>query len=81
MIPPPGNNEAAAFVNVQGPPHVLVIEGTPGEGHNIIAALQATRIQVAVGIANDIPTTLDGLARFAPLCWRMCQQFLSVQRA
>src|SRR6266702_1283367 len=61
----PGNNEAAAFVNVQGPPHVLVIEGTPGEGHNIIAALQATRIQVAVGTPNDIPTTLDGLAGFS----------------
>ena len=61
----PGNNEAAAFVNVQGPPHVLVIEGTPGEGHNIIAALQATRIQVAVGTPNDIPATLDGLAGFS----------------
>src|SRR2546427_8532470 len=28
------NNEAAVFVNVQGPPHVLVIEGSRGAGHN-----------------------------------------------
>src|SRR5947209_6052583 len=59
------NNEAAAFVNVQGPPHVLVIEGTPGEGHNIIAALQATKISVTVGTPNDVPTTLDGLAGYS----------------
>ncbi len=32
------NNEAAAFVNVQGPPNVLVIEGKPGAGSNIAAA-------------------------------------------
>jgi uncharacterized membrane protein len=61
----PGNNEAAAFINVQGAPRVLVIEGTPGEGHNIIAALQATKIQVTVGTPNDIPTTLDGLTGFS----------------
>src|SRR6266705_4199445 len=59
------NNEAAEFVNVQGPPHVLVIEGKPGEGQNIVAALQATRIKVTVGTANDIPTTLDGLAGYS----------------
>src|SRR5215467_9967409 len=29
------NNEASAFANVQGPPHVLVIEGQPDAGHNI----------------------------------------------
>ncbi len=27
------NNEAAAFVNVEGPPHVLIIEGRPNAGH------------------------------------------------
>ena len=59
------NNEASAFVNVQGPPHVLVIEGTPGEGHNIVAALQATKILVTVGTPNDVPTTLDGLAGYS----------------
>src|SRR5438067_6018703 len=59
------NNEAAEFVNVQGPPHVLVIEGKPGEGQNIVAALQATRITVTVGTADDIPATLDGLAGYS----------------
>jgi uncharacterized membrane protein len=59
------NNEAAAFVNVQGAPLVLVIEGKPGEGQNIVAALQATSIKVTVGTANDIPTTLDGLAGYS----------------
>src|SRR5437667_5571504 len=59
------NNEAAAYVNVEGPPHVLIIEGTPGEGHNIISALQATKIQVTVGTPNDVPITLDGLAGYS----------------
>jgi len=59
------NNEASAFVNVQGPPHVLVVEGTPGEGHNIIAALQVTKINVTTGTPSDIPTTLDGLAGYS----------------
>jgi uncharacterized membrane protein len=58
------NNEAATYVNVQGPPRVLVIEGRPGNGHNIIAALQATKIDVVVGTPNDVPTTLDGLAPY-----------------
>ncbi|HLG62654.1 MAG TPA: glutamine amidotransferase [Ktedonosporobacter sp.] len=59
------NNEAAAFVNVQGPPRVLVVEGQPGNGHNIIAALQATKINVVVGTPSDVPTTLDGLAPYS----------------
>lgn len=59
------NNEAATFVNVQGPPNVLVIEGTPGEGHNIAAALQATKINVVIGTPGDVPTTLDGLAAYS----------------
>lgn len=60
-----GNNEAAAFINVQGPPRVLVIEGSPGEGHNIIAALRATGLGVVVGTPNDVPVSLDGLANYA----------------
>nr|MBA2285994.1 VWA domain-containing protein [Ktedonobacteraceae bacterium] len=59
-----GNNEAAAFINVQGTPHVLVIEGSPGEGHNIVAALRATGLGVVVGTPNDVPTSLDGLANY-----------------
>ncbi len=59
------NNEAAAFINVQGPPRVLVVEGQPGNGHNIVAALQATKINVVVGTPSDVPTTLDGLAPYS----------------
>src|SRR5436190_11644289 len=58
------NNEAAIFVNVQGPPHVLVIEGSPGAGHNITSALQATHIDVSVGVPVDVPTTLEGLVNY-----------------
>ncbi|HEU5227814.1 MAG TPA: glutamine amidotransferase, partial [Ktedonobacteraceae bacterium] len=54
-----------AFVNVQGPPRVLVVEGQPGNGHNIIAALQATKINVVVGTPSDVPTTLDALAPYS----------------
>lgn len=59
------NNVAATFINVQGPPRVLVIEGRPGEGRNIVAALQATKIEVSVGTPNDVPTTLGGLAAYS----------------
>ena len=58
------NNQAAAFVNVQGPPHVLIIEGRPDAGHNIAASLQATHIDVTVGSPTDMPMTLEGLANF-----------------
>jgi len=59
------NKEASAFVNVQGAPRVLVIEGQPGSGKNIIASLQATHISVTTGAPSDIPTTLDALAQYS----------------
>jgi uncharacterized membrane protein len=58
------NNQAAAFVNVQGPPQVLIIEGRPDAGHNIAAALKATHIDVSVGTAADVPITLEGLVNY-----------------
>lgn len=61
----PQNNEASAFVNVQGPPHVLIVEGQPGEGRNIASALKATGITVTMGTSVDIPITLDGLAGYS----------------
>jgi uncharacterized membrane protein len=61
----PQNDEASAFVDVQGPPQVLLIEGTPGSGANIRAALKATNINVVVGTPNDVPTSLDGLAPYS----------------
>lgn len=58
------NNEASAFVNVQGPPQVLVIEGKPGAGQNIINALRATKLDVSVGTPTDVPTNLQGLVNY-----------------
>ncbi|GCE13408.1 glutamine amidotransferase [Tengunoibacter tsumagoiensis] len=58
------NNEASAFVNVQGAPRVLVIEGAPGSGQNIVSALKATNINVTVGTPSDVPVTLDGLVPY-----------------
>src|SRR6266566_3491760 len=57
-------NEAAAFINVQGPPNVLVVEGQPGAGQNIIAALRATKINVAVDTPSEVPISLQDLAGY-----------------
>ncbi len=59
------NNEASAFVNVQGPPLVLVVEGTEGSGQNIVSALKATGIGVEVLLPTAVPDTLDGLAKYS----------------
>jgi Mg-chelatase subunit ChlD/uncharacterized membrane protein len=42
------NNSAGAYVIVQGPPKVLVVEGTPGEGQYLTDALRAMGLQVDV---------------------------------
>src|SRR5215468_4687167 len=47
------NNSAGAYVIVQGPPKVLVVEGTPGEGKYLVDALRAMGLQIDV-------TTPDG---------------------
>lgn len=59
------NNKAAVFVNVQGPPNVLIVEGERGNGHNIAAALQATGINATTTTPGDLPSTLDGLAAYS----------------
>ncbi len=59
------NNEASAFINVQGPPAVLVVEGQPGSGQNIVSALQATGMQVQTGTPESVPLSLDGLAKYS----------------
>ncbi len=58
------NNEASAFINVQGPPQALIIEGKPGAGSNIAAALRATHIDVTIGAPADVPLSLDGLVNY-----------------
>ncbi len=59
------NDEASAFVSVQGPPTVLLIEGTRGNGVNIANALRATKINVVIGTPNDVPISLEGLAAYS----------------
>ncbi len=61
------NNEGSAFTVVHGPPNVLVVEGQPGEGDNLAAALRAGDMQVAVAPPGEIPTTLAELASYDAL--------------
>src|SRR5712692_2921579 len=61
------NNEAAAFINVQGPPNVLVVENQPGASQNIVAALRAPKINVAVVTPAEVPITLQALASYTPV--------------
>ena len=46
------NNAAGAYVIVQGPPRILVVEGTPGDGKYLVDALRATGIVVDVSAAD-----------------------------
>ncbi len=52
---------------MQGPPRVLLIEGQPGYGVNILSALHATKIDTTVGTPSDVPTTLDGLVPYSAI--------------
>ena len=56
------NNAASAFTIVHGPPKVLVVEGTPGEGNSLVKALQAAEMDVTQGPPNQLPATLTELA-------------------
>ena len=58
------NNEASAFTVVHGPPHVLIIEGNPGEGTHLAEALQAAQAQVTLLPPEEMPTTLAALASY-----------------
>jgi hypothetical protein len=56
------NNAASAFTIVHGPPKVLIVEGTPGEGNSLVKALQAAEMDVTQGPPNQLPATLTELA-------------------
>lgn len=58
------NNWGAAFTTVYGPPSLLLVEGTPGEGAALARALQAAGLRVTVVAPNAIPATLTALAAF-----------------
>lgn len=58
------NNEVAALVQVQGPPRVLLVEGTAGEASNLLRALEAASITGEVIAPAAIPTDLAGLSAY-----------------
>jgi Mg-chelatase subunit ChlD/uncharacterized membrane protein len=59
------NNSAGAYVIVQGPPKVLVVEGTPGEGKYLTDALRAMGLQVDVSTPDGAALDSDTLAGYA----------------
>ncbi len=58
------NNQASAFTVVYGPPSILVVEGSPAEGDNLVAALQAAEMQVQRTAPGQMPASLSELAAF-----------------
>jgi uncharacterized membrane protein/Mg-chelatase subunit ChlD len=58
------NNEASAFTVIHGPPHVLIVEGRPGEGENLADALRAAQAEVTLLPPERMPTTLPELASY-----------------
>ncbi|MCB9435285.1 MAG: VWA domain-containing protein [Ardenticatenaceae bacterium] len=67
------NNELAAFTEVVGAPRVLLVHSTlnddgtprPDQSAQLVAALQATGVEVTVAAPNELPADLAGLSNFA----------------
>jgi Mg-chelatase subunit ChlD len=58
------NNQAAALVDVQGEPRVLIVEGTSGEAANLARALQSARMNPTVVAPERMPTSLAELGGY-----------------
>jgi Mg-chelatase subunit ChlD/uncharacterized membrane protein len=58
------NNVGEAVVRVLGRPSILLLEGKPGEGANVAAALQAAGMQVDERPAAGAPTDTATLGRY-----------------
>ena len=58
------NNEASAFTVVHGPPHVLLVEGQPGEGDNLAQALREAEMEVSVVAPGLLPSSLPDMTAF-----------------
>jgi uncharacterized membrane protein len=58
------NNDASGFTVVHGPPHILLVEGQPGDGENLARALEAAEMQLSKVAPGEIPTSLAGLAGY-----------------
>jgi uncharacterized membrane protein len=59
------NNRADAFVNVHGPPTVLIVEDRQGAGNNVAEALRVTGLQVELRSTALFPDTLEELSRYS----------------
>jgi uncharacterized membrane protein len=60
----PENNAAEALVRVDGPPRVLLVIGTPGEGKNLYDALAAAQVQAERITPDLLPTDLQALSAY-----------------
>jgi Mg-chelatase subunit ChlD len=58
------NNESSAFTMVQGPPSILLVEGTPGEAQNLENAFKANQVKTTSIAPEQIPGTLAELAQY-----------------
>ncbi|MBA3946575.1 MAG: VWA domain-containing protein, partial [Herpetosiphonaceae bacterium] len=59
------NNVGFGFSSIQGAPKIAIVEGTPGRGSNLAAALQAAHMQVATLAPAGLPASLVGLDAYA----------------
>jgi uncharacterized membrane protein len=58
------NNQAAALIDVQGEPRVLLIEGKSGDATNLANALQAAQMNPTVVAPEAMPTNLAELGGY-----------------
>lgn len=58
------NNQAAALIDVQGEPRVLLVEGKSGEAANLATALQAAQMNPTVIAPEAMPTNLAELGGY-----------------
>jgi Mg-chelatase subunit ChlD len=55
------NNVQFGFSEVRGQPRVLLVEGAPGRGANLSAALQAAQLNPTTIAPKDLPSSLIGM--------------------
>ena len=58
------NNQAAALVDIQGEPRVLIVEGVEGDARNLTDALAAGRVNPTVVAPQAMPTGLAELGGY-----------------
>src|SRR5919202_2588611 len=59
------NNSAGALIIVSGPPSILIVEGSPGEGQYLAEALRSSGLTVDVASPLSAPLDLTTLRNYA----------------